>query len=340
MELLLTGGSGYIGSHTGLEFLTHTTCNITIIDNLSTGFIENQAYLKDRFPNRVHFIQADLSDTPTIEKILKNTPFDCILHFSGSLIVNESVINPLLYYTNNTCNTISLIKLCVQYQIKNFIFSSTAAVYGEPEASLIPVVESLPLKPINPYGNSKMMLEQVLKDCSMAYDLNYVALRYFNVAGASMQNNLKTRIGLGQRSKNATHLIKIACEYITKKRTELFIFGDDYPTFDGTCIRDYIHIDDLANAHLQAYYYLKEHKKSQIFNVGYGIGYSVKEVLQTLKEISKIDFEINITKRRDGDPAILISNNQKILSHTNWKPKYNDLNTIIKSSYEWEKFFL
>lgn len=340
MNLLFTGGSGYIGSHTALEFLKNTDYTLTIIDNLSTGFFENFQYLKNKFGDRINFIQSDLSDTASLENIFKETRFEGVLHFSASLIVSESVTNPLLYYTNNTLNTTSLIRLCIRHQIKNFIFSSSAAVYGEPDFKLIPVQEDTPLNPINPYGVSKMMSEKILKDCSEAYDFNYIALRYFNVAGANIENCYDSKAGLGQRSKNATHLIKVACECASNKREKMFIFGDDYPTKDGTCIRDYIHINDLAIAHLETWNYLIESQKSEVFNVGYAQGYSVKEVINTLKEISKTDFEVQILSRRAGDPAILVANNQKILSMTKWKPKYNDLKTIIQSAYEWEKYLL
>ncbi|MDO7252485.1 UDP-glucose 4-epimerase GalE [Helicobacter cappadocius] len=336
MHLLFTGGSGYIGSNTALEFLKNTSCQISILDNLSTGFIENFEYLQNQFNNRVHLIKADLSDIKTLEDLFINHHFDCVLHFGASLIVSESVSNPLLYYSNNTVNTTQLITMCLKYKIKKFIFSSTAAVYGEPDARLIPVNESAPLAPINPYGASKMMSERILEDTSKAYDFNYVALRYFNVAGSNIQD--KSSLGvLGQRSKNATHLIKVACEYALGKRKNISIFGDDYPTKDGTCIRDYIHITDLANAHLQAYTYLQKYKKSEVFNVGYSQGYSVKEVIEMVKKISGIDFRVEISARRAGDPAVLISDNKKIMSLTDWIPRYNDLATIIKSAYEWEK---
>ncbi|PAF44773.1 UDP-glucose 4-epimerase GalE [Helicobacter sp. 11S02596-1] len=344
MRLLLTGGAGYIGSHTALEFLENTDVSLTIIDNLSTGFLENIQYLKNRFPDRINFARVDLSDRSALEALLEKTHFDGVLHFGASLIVNESVSNPLLYYSNNTLNTTALIQACITHKIKNFIFSSTAAVYGEPDSRYIPVQENTPLAPINPYGASKMMSEQILKDSSLAYDFNFIALRYFNVAGANIHNayddNNGTKDGLGQRSKNATHLIKVACECAVGKREKMAIFGDDYPTDDGTCIRDYIHINDLANAHLQAWEYLMSEKKSDIFNVGYAQGYSVKEVISTLKEVSGVDFKVEILPRRAGDPAKLIANNQKILSMTQWKPKYNNLKTIVASAYEWEKYLL
>ncbi|PAF53040.1 UDP-glucose 4-epimerase GalE [Helicobacter sp. 13S00482-2] len=336
MHLLFTGGSGYIGSNTALEFLKNTSCEISILDNLSTGFIENFKYLQNQFKNRVNLINANLGDISTLETIFSKNTFDCVLHFGASLIVSESITNPLLYYSNNTANTIHLISMCIKYKIKNFIFSSTAAVYGEPGMRLIPVNESTSLDPINPYGASKMMSEKILEDSSKAYDFNYIALRYFNVAGANTQSD-SSLPELGQRNKNATHLIKIACECALGKREKISIFGDDYPTKDGTCIRDYIHITDLANAHLQAYNYLKKNQKSEVFNVGYSEGYSVKEVIEMTKKISQTDFKVEISPRRPGDPAELIANNDKIKSLTEWEPKNNNLSVIIKSAFEWEK---
>lgn len=354
MKLLLTGGSGYIGSHTALCLLANTDSSITILDNLSTGFIQNYEYLASLYQGRVSFVKADLCDTQSVDKILASEKFDAVLHFGASLIVSESVQKPLLYYKNNVINTTNLIDSCVRHGVKNFIFSSTAAVYGEPDASLIPVNELTPLAPINPYGTSKMMSELVLRDVSAVEDFSYVALRYFNVAGASMANtreNLAKGAGLGQRSKNATHLIKVAVECATGKREKMAIYGDDYATEDGTCIRDYIHIDDLASAHLSVLNYLlakqkdvgqkgaasqKEGQKSTIFNVGYNRGYSVKEVIECVKEVSGRDFIVEMAARRAGDPAILVAGNEKILTQTDWKPKYNDLKTIIKSAYDWE----
>lgn len=339
MKLLFTGGSGYIGSHTANCFLANTEANITILDNLSTGFKQNFEYLHRVYGDRVQFIQMDLSDTKSVEKILEQSNFSACVHFAASLIVSESVQNPLQYYKNNVINTTNLIDLCVKFGIKNFIFSSTAAVYGEPDSSLIPISECAPLSPINPYGASKMMSERVLADSAKIGAINYIALRYFNVAGASMANtqeNLQKGLGLGQRSKNATHLIKVAVECAVGKRESMNIFGQDYETKDGTCIRDYIHIDDLAQAHLSAYNYLLDSNKSEVFNVGYNRGYSVQEVIECVKKVSGVDFAVNITKRREGDPAILIASNTKLINQTSWQAKYDDLETIIQSAYKWE----
>lgn len=338
MKLLLSGGCGYIGSHTAYEFLKNTQAQIVLLDNLSTGFKETFEYLSSKFPNRISFFEASLEEVEKIDAFLAENQFDCIVHFAASIIVSESVSNPLKYYLNNTVNTTNLINLCIKHKIKNFIFSSTAAVYGEPEIN--PVAENTPTSPINPYGSSKLMSEWVLRDVANVHDFNYIALRYFNVAGSNIDNTLEELAnakGLGQRSLNATHLIKIASECAVGAREDMGIYGDDYPTSDGTCIRDYLHINDLARAHLSAYEYLIKEQKSNIFNVGYNKGYSVKEVIQTMKKVSGIDFKVNISPRRDGDPAILIAGNKKLLDHTSWRPLYNDLELICKSAYEWEK---
>lgn len=335
-HILFTGAAGYIGSHTALAFLQNSDCKITIIDNLQSGFRENVAFLERDFKARIKFIQVDLGDFDAMQNLFKAQKFDAVVHFAASLIVPESVVKPLLYYSNNTKNTLNLIANCVECGVNRFIFSSTAAVYGEPK--IVPVAEDSPLSPINPYGSSKMMSEMILRDCAIANaDFRFVALRYFNVAGAYRNNDYAKGQGLGQRSANATHLIKVACECAVGKRESMNIFGDDYDTADGSCVRDYIHIDDLANAHLSAFEFLENGGQSEVFNVGYGEGYSVKEVVAKVKEISGVDFKAINAPRRDGDPAILISNNAKILAQTSWRPKFNDIDFIIKSAYQWEK---
>ena len=335
--ILITGGCGYIGSHTIFHFLKNTKKNLIILDNLSTGFQENFDYLSKVFPNRLKLIQQDLGNQSMLEEIFKTSSIECVLHFAAALSVEESTQKPLHYYVNNTFNTLILIQTCIKFGVKNFIFSSTAAVYGEPKIPNSGITEDSLLSPINPYGASKMMSERILKDISQKENFNAVILRYFNVAGASMDNkNLDKNGGLGQRSKNATHLIKVALECATHKREKMAIFGTNYPTPDGTCIRDYIHIDDLASAHLHAYYYLIEKQETEIFNVGYSQGYSVAEVIKEVKNVTGVDFKVEIKPPRCGDPASLIANNQKILEKTQWKPQFNQLSTIIKSAYEWE----
>lgn len=341
---LFTGAAGYIGSHTAFCFLQSLQdCKIVIYDNLSTGFAQNIAYLQENFGSRVVFIQGDVGDVAKLDLLMCEYDFYAVVHFAASLIVSESVSHPLEYYINNTIKTTQLINLCIKHTIYRFIFSSTAAVYGEPDLALIPIVEkSTPLFPINPYGASKMMSERVLMDTHIAYPkFHYGILRYFNVAGASSANTLailQSHKGLGQRSKNATHLIKVACECACGKREQMSVFGDDYDTPDGSCIRDYIHIDDLASAHLSVLEFLTKHQKSEIFNVGYGKGYSVFEVIKCVKEVSGVDFVVTQDSRRAGDPAILFADTQKIRNLTKWSPKLDDLSTIIKSAWEWEKY--
>lgn len=322
MKILITGGAGYIGSHVIKQLGEQGGSDITVLDNLSTGFQSSILYGK--------LVKADLCDFAFVEKFLDDEKFDAIIHFAASIVVSESVENPLKYYMNNTVNTTNLIRCAVKSGVKSFVFSSTAAVYGEPKDGV--ATEESPLVPINPYGYSKLMSEQVLRDASAAHEsFKFVILRYFNVAGASMDGRI------GQRFPNATHLIKVACETACGKRAKMFIFGEDYPTSDGTCVRDYIHIEDLASAHLAALEYLGSGGKSDLFNCGYGRGASVKEVVDTVKKISGVDFEVQKAPRRSGDPALLISDNKKILATLAWKPKYDDLELICNSAYEWEK---
>ncbi|BDQ28424.1 UDP-glucose 4-epimerase [Helicobacter ailurogastricus] len=337
--LLFTGACGYIGSSVARLFLEQTNYKIWIVDNLSTGFEIHAKTLKHLYPERVFFDMLDLSDTNKLEHLIQakqqEHPIQGVLHFAAKLLVEESTRLPLDYYTNNTLNTLQLARLCVKHGIKHFVFSSTAAVYGQ-GAQIMD--ESAPLSPINPYGASKMMSERILLDTSKVAPFSCALLRYFNVAGATRFNDYLSPFALGQRAKNATHLIKVACECATHKRPFMAIFGNDYPTPDGTCVRDYIHIDDLALAHLEAFKTLQSEQKSQIYNVGYGRGYSVAEVVAKVKEISGVDFKVQMQGRRAGDPASLIADNSKILSHTAFKPQYDSLETIIKSAYEWEQY--
>lgn len=318
----MTGGAGYIGSHVVKQLGEAGGYSITVLDNLSTGFEDSVLYGK--------VIKADLSDFAFVEKFLADEKFEAIIHFAASIVVPESVENPLKYYMNNTVNTTNLIRCAVKSGVKKFVFSSTAAVYGGPENGV--VSEESALAPINPYGHSKLMSEQALRDTAAAHSgFSFVILRYFNVAGASMDGRI------GQRFPGATHLIKVSCESACGKRKKMYIFGDDYQTEDGSCIRDYIHIEDLASAHLAALKYLNESGKSDVFNCGYGKGYSVKEVVNMVKKVSGVDFEVELAPKRAGDPALLVSNNQKILKTLDWKPKFDNLELICKSAYEWEK---
>lgn len=320
MKILITGGAGYIGSHVvkALGGLQH---DITVYDNLSTGHREAVTY--------GHLVVGDLADHTKLDELFKNSKFEAVLHFAGSIVVPESVTNPLKYYQNNTVNSHFLISLCAKYGVNKFIFSSTAAVYGMPKDGVC--TEESELAPINPYGESKLMTEHMLRDLSNASAFKYVALRYFNVSGADPEGRI------GQSFPQATHLIKVACEAACGKREKLEIFGTDYSTPDGTCVRDYIHVTDLADAHVKALEYLGKGGTSQVLNCGYGHGFSVKEVVALVKKITDVNFTVNESPRRLGDPASLTAKVEKIHKIIGWKPKYDDLNIIIKSAYEWEK---
>jgi UDP-glucose 4-epimerase len=329
MNILITGAAGYIGSHVAKQFLETTLNNITIIDNFKTGF-ENTIVTLKSF-GKINFINQDLSDWNKVDKIFKDNSFDVVIHFAASLLVGESVTNPVKYYINNTCNSANLINMCNKYYVNKFIFSSTAAVYGEPDINKMPLKEEELTNPINPYGSSKLFTEQIIKDNAVANkDFKYVILRYFNVAGA------EESLQIGECHDPETHLIPLVVKTALGKREKIMIFGDDYGTKDGTCIRDYIHVDDLASAHLASLEYLNNND-SNIFNCGYGHGFSVKEVINTIKKVSGINFKVEVSSRRDGDPAILVADNKKILKLTNWKPKYDNLEFICKTALEWEK---
>lgn len=320
MIILVTGGAGYIGSHV-VSLLGETNHDIIIYDNLSTGRKENILHGK--------LIIGDLNNSHELENVFIKNKIEAVMHFAGSIIVPESVENPILYYKNNTDNSLNLIRICVKYNVNKFIFSSTAAVYGMPKNGI--ASEDTPTEPITPYGRSKLMTEWMLNDISKAHDFFYIALRYFNVAGASRSGRI------GQSTPKATHLIKTAAEVATKKRKRMFIYGDNYETKDGTCIRDYIHVDDLAQAHLDALTFLSQNKKSQILNCGYGEGYTVKEVIKEVELHTKCKLNIEISPRRLGDAVKLISKADKIKDVLRWEPRYNNLPYIVSSAIEWEK---
>ena len=322
MNILLSGGAGYIGSHTALSLLDQGH-KVTIIDNLSTGN-------KNLIPKNANFIKCDIKDSLTITNLLKKEKFDALMHFAGFIQVEESVHNPEKYFTNNTKNSKILFETCQNNNLKNIIFSSTAATYGNPIDEK-PIKEDSLLKPLNPYGESKALTEKYLQGNSK---LKSIILRYFNVAGADP----KMRSGL--ISKKPTHLIKIASEVAVGKRDNITIFGDDYSTHDGTAIRDYIHVSDLADIHIKAVKYLIKNQQSNIINCGYGVGFSVKDVLRKVNEVNQKVIEIKKGKRRVGDSAMLVSDTSKLNSLLDWKSKHQDLSFIIKTAIEWEKKLL
>lgn len=319
MTILITGIAGYIGSHVALAFLD-AGYKVVGIDNFTTGF-------KRLVPDQATFYEGDVSDQKVLNQIFERHDIDAIVHMAASTVVPESVENPLKYYENNTVKSHALIKQAVQHKIPNFIFSSTAAVYGIPEDGL--AKEEGMYTPINPYGWSKAMVERILIDSSQAHEINHINLRYFNVAGADPGGRA------GQMSKDATHLIKVASEAACGKRDKVSIFGEDYPTPDGTCIRDYIHVSDLASAHVKAYEAMKNGVVNTTVNCGYGHGYSVKEVLDVVR--AQKDIMVESAARRDGDPPSLIADNNRIKDLFDWTPAYDDLATIIRHAIKWEK---
>jgi len=321
MAVLVTGGAGYIGSHMVLA-LTDAREEVVVLDNLSTGFpwaIAPGAKL----------IEGDIGDEALVGRIIKDHKIEAIVHFAGSIVVPDSVTDPLGYYLNNTVKSRALLAAAVAGGVKNFIFSSTAAVYGNPKS--MPVFEEEAPAPISPYGTSKLMTEYMLKDSHAAYGLNFVALRYFNVAGADPKGRT------GQSTPRATHLIKVACETALGQRASMDVFGTDYPTPDGTCLRDYIHVSDLISAHMQALKHLRGGGASGIFNCGYGKGYSVLEVINAVGKANGKPLPHKLGPRRPGDPAGIVAGAQKVRDVLGWEPKYNDLDFIVKTALDWEK---
>lgn len=316
----MTGGAGYIGSHT-VKKLAEAGYEVVIYDNLSTG--SAKAILGGEL------IVGELNDSERLTQVFARHKFDAVLHFAASISVPESLEKPLAYYYNNTCNVVNLLQCCQQFDVNQLVFSSTAAVYGEVRE--YPVNESSSTVPINPYGKSKLMSETIIRDYARSSQLKYVILRYFNVAGADSSGKI------GQMGKKAAHLIKVGCDAALGLRPYASIFGTDYPTADGTGIRDYIHVEDVAAAHVDALAYLSRESTSQILNCGYGNGYSVKEVLSKIKEISEVDFPIVETSRRGGDPACVVASGAKIRAVIGWKPQHNSLDEIVSSALAWEK---
>ena len=323
MKILVTGGAGYIGSHVN-RMLANAGHETVVLDNLSTG--KREMVLAGKL------VVGDLTDQSFVCNLFEREKFEAVLHFAGSIIVPESVKEPVKYYKNNTQNALDLIQTCQKYNVKKFIFSSTAAVYGIPQDTRGICTETSPLGPINPYGRSKLMTEWMLEDMAIANPhFNYVALRYFNVAGAAVDGKL------GQCSPFSTHLIKITCETALGKRKTMTVFGDDYDTPDGTCIRDYIHVEDLAQAHLDALNYLNRGGTSTVVNCGYGHGTSVKEIIAIVRKVSGTDFKVSPGPRRDGDSPNLIAQSQKIKNLFAWVPRHDNLELIVKTALEWER---
>jgi UDP-glucose 4-epimerase len=321
MTILVTGGAGYIGSHMVHE-LNDAGEPVVVLDNLSTGF---------RFlvPGKVPFVVGSTGDRELVEETIARYRVDAIIHFAASIVVPDSVADPLSYYANNTMNTCALLDTAIKAGVRQFIFSSTAAVYGNAET--VPVREDAPTAPISPYGTSKLMSEIMLHDAGKAHGLCFVVLRYFNVAGAD------PKLRTGQSTPQATHLIKVACEVALGKRTKIDVFGTDYPTPDGTCVRDYIHVSDLARAHSAALAHLRRGGDSATFNCGYGHGASVFEVIEAVKRASGRNFAVEIAARRPGDPAALVANVSRIRSALDWHPQFENLDTIVGHALAWER---
>ncbi len=321
MSVLVTGGAGYIGSHMALNRIEAGE-DVVVLDNLSTG-------LDWLIPGSASFYHGDVADAGLVAKVIGDHAVDAIIHFAGSVVVPESVSDPLGYYHNNTVKSHALLDAAVNNDVKHFIFSSTAAVYGTPDQS--PVSEDAVLRPESPYGSSKLMTEIMIQDAAKASDLKYGILRYFNVAGADPGGRS------GQSSKGSTHLIKVACETVLGKREQMSIFGDDYDTPDGTCVRDYIHVADLVNAHAKLLDHLREGGASLIANCGYGRGHSVKEVIAAVGEVAGKEVSAKMSGRRPGDPAQIVANPRLASETLNWKPEYDDLSLIVRHALDWEE---
>jgi len=319
-KILVTGGAGYIGSHV-VRMLTSAGQSVVVLDNLSTGFSDAV--------KGAELIVGDTGDQDLVSKLLKEHEVETVIHFAAHTIVPESVENPLKYYGNNTCCTRSLLECCSAAEVKHFIFSSTAAVYGIPDGP--ECTEESPLSPINPYGTSKLMSEMMLRDLGLATDMRHVILRYFNVAGSDPDAQI------GQSTEHATLLIKVAAEVAVGKREQLYVFGTDYPTPDGTGVRDYIHVDDLADAHIKALEYLQQGGDSATLNCGYGHGFSVREVIDAVNRVNGTPIKVQEEPRRAGDPPALIAKADKARSLLKWKPRYDDLDFIVKTSLDWER---
>ena len=319
-SVLVTGGAGYIGSHTLLQLVAHGE-RVVVLDDLSTGFLQA---VRD-----AELVVGNVGDRALVERLLTEHRVDTIVHFAANTIVPESVSNPLKYYGNNTCGTRALLEAATQTGVRHFVFSSTAAVYGMPSSGV--ASEDTATAPINPYGTSKLMSEWMLRDVCAATPMRYVALRYFNVAGSDTQGRI------GQSTRGATLLVKTACEVAVGRRPYLSVFGTDYPTPDGTGVRDYIHVEDLAAAHVNAIDYLRQGGKSLIANCGYGHGYSVREVVASVEKLAGLKLNLREEPRRAGDPPALVARAEKVREVLGWSPKLDDIDVIVRSSLEWER---
>jgi UDP-glucose 4-epimerase len=320
MAVLVTGGAGYIGSHMVLELVDAGEA-VVVLDDLSTGF-------REAVPQEAVFVHGDVGDQALVGRLVGEHGIDSILHFAAKIVVPESVADPLAYYLNNTAKSRALMETAIGAGVKNFIFSSTAAVYGDADVSPIP--EDAHPDPINPYGRSKLMSEWMLRDAAAAHDLKYAALRYFNVAGADPKGRS------GQSTPNATHLIKVAVQAALGRRTHVDVFGTDYPTPDGTCMRDYVQVTDLARAHLIALEHLRAGGESTVMNCGYGHGSTVLEVIEVVKRLSGVDFEVRTVDRRPGDPSTLVAKVDRVRA-LGWAPRYDDLDAIVDQALQWER---
>lgn len=322
--ILVTGGCGYIGSHV-CNLLSKAGHDVVVIDDLSTGFSDNLI-------NNETLVRGDFGDRRLLSYVFSQFAVEAVFHFAASIVVDESVRQPLAYYQNNTIKFFSLLEEVVAFRIPYFVLSSTAAVYGLQE-TFEPIREDAIPQPVNPYGRSKLADEWILEDVAKVNDLKYVILRYFNVAGAGSEGRL------GQRG-DGSHLIKVACQASINKRPHITVFGTDYPTQDGTCVRDYIHVEDLASAHLAALHYLRDNGANTLLNCGYSKGHSVKEVLSALQLLLDRELPVQIGGRRPGDVPFLVADNSKLLSTLVWKAQSDDLSSILRSAYEWEKRLL
>ncbi len=321
IPVLVTGGAGYIGSHAVLA-LKDAGFPVCVIDNLVTGF-------RWAVPTDVPFYEGDIADAALFDQIVSEQGIKAVMHFAGSVVVPESVADPLKYYHNNTVRTRALLDSLIRHKIPRMIFSSTAAVYGIPD--VVPVQEDMPTEPINPYGASKLMTEWMLRDCAFAYEFSYCALRYFNVAGADPQGRT------GQSTRNATHLIKVAVEAALGKRERIEIFGSDFATKDGTGVRDYIHVSDLADAHVVALRWMLDHPThSMTLNCGYNRGFSVNEVLDAVDRVTGQKIKRDYAPRRAGDPAELVADNSRIRDSFGWQPRHGNLDFIVQTAHAWE----